>query len=380
MDYKKAIAGLRQLVGGVVVSGIRDSKSFRDWKKEYAAFVADCLGYERHEGMPEAKDLVGMQFHPELPLVILNYTQVAHNTLHAYPDGWTPAIRLCRGIVFDRDGVLVALPFEKFFNYGEHPETLVPPDGDMEATDKHDGHLGIVFRYDGRFLITTRGTFTHRSSALGQEMLDKVSAERNWKSNYPDGLTLLTEIIHPETEVHLDYSGATMLIAIGARHVETLEDYRHGRLQSLAAPLGLTCTNVWSFRTPQELRDHVADDSVRDREGFVARFPDGRRVKFKFRGYLGLMFAAKLSYRYVMQRLMFDDLDDRLGMMEPTDRRAARAMVKRLMAVRELESLKEKRALLYGLLRRSKKYGAGGDTPYNRGICNKFIKFLDGSE
>ena len=27
-----------------------------------------------------------------------------------------------------------------------------------------------------------------------------------------------------------------------------------------------------------------------------------------------------------------------------------------------------------------KKYGGGGDTSYNRGICNKFIRFLDGAD
>ncbi|MCC7527074.1 MAG: hypothetical protein IT342_01055 [Candidatus Melainabacteria bacterium] len=67
--------------------------------------------------MPSVTSLIRPFFHPGLPLVGLNYTEVAHVTLHAFALGWTPAIRLCRGIVFNRRGTLVAFPL-----YGLVPE------------------------------------------------------------------------------------------------------------------------------------------------------------------------------------------------------------------------------------------------------------------
>ncbi len=118
MTRKESIAQLRTFAGRLVFDRIRDSKGWRQWRDDpaNAAFMASCLEYKAEEGMPAVTALVDPHFHPELPLVGLNYTDTAHRLLHRFENGWTAPIKQCRGIVFDRRSKLVALPFDKFFN------------------------------------------------------------------------------------------------------------------------------------------------------------------------------------------------------------------------------------------------------------------------
>jgi RNA ligase len=356
----------------MVSARVRDKESWRRWRKMNERLVAECLAYSQQEGMPSASSLISAHFHPELPLIGLNYTGAAHNTLHAHPDGWTLPLRYCRGIVFNRRGMLLALPFPKFFNYGEHPETRGQLSSGFEATEKHDGHLGIIFRYRERFILTTRGTFTHRTAELGNQMLDRIVRENNWAQSCPRNLTLLVEVIHPETRVHADYGERTDLILIGACDTRILRDFEHTHLVNFAQRLGLPHTNLQGFRSIVELHEHVQDTSISDREGFVARFPDGRRIKFKFGGYLGRMFAAKLSFKYVLQRLMAGDLDDRLAMLPPEDAELARQYMAQALSAQAWQGTqKERWTRLYGFL------SSQDDTPHARAICRDFIKWLD---
>lgn len=172
-------------------------RNFLPWAKENRTRMEQLFGYAQGQGMPAIYSLVKPFEHPELPLVGLNYSPVAHNTLHRFPSGWTTPLRLCRGIIFDTAGRLMAKPFPKFFNYGEHPETETVPDLPFEATRKHDGHLGIIFEHRGKLLVTTRGSFRSKTSVLAQKMLDGYARKFSWRKNFPKDITLLVEVIDP---------------------------------------------------------------------------------------------------------------------------------------------------------------------------------------
>src|SRR5262249_6888484 len=168
MNIAQNVEKLKLFVGALVSAGVDDGAGWQTWRREPAneRFMEQCLSYERADGMPSVTSLVKPFFHPTLPLIGLNYTQVAHNTLHAFENGWTEPMRLCRGIVFDRWCRLVAFPFPKFFNFGEQSETCNLPDEAFLATVKQDGHLGIIFEYDGQIICTTRGCFVSGSAAI----------------------------------------------------------------------------------------------------------------------------------------------------------------------------------------------------------------------
>ena len=85
------------------------------------------------------KKLITKQDHPTLPLSIYNYTRSCQ-----YESKWDEITLNCRGLVLDRDGNVVAKPFDKFFNYEELKEI---PNEPFEVFEKMDGSLGILFNY-----------------------------------------------------------------------------------------------------------------------------------------------------------------------------------------------------------------------------------------
>lgn len=372
-EIAEAIKDLSILIQQIDRDGVSGKADWSAWRKEHAALIEEAFDYRREDGMPDSGALVKPFFHPRLPLIGLNYTPVAHNTLHLFGErGWTWPIRLCRGIVFARSGRLVALPFPKFFNYGEHPETTREPFGPFEATVKHDGHLGIVFEYDGRWHVTTRGTFGYRTAKLGQAMLEASAELKDWMDWLDPDVNPLVEIIHPETKVHLKYR-KPRLILIGAFNRQTHADANYLELRALGRLMGLEVTKRWTGRKLADLQKHMHDLSVRNREGFVVRMEDGRRIKFKFKSYLSMMIGAKLSPHYVMNRMMNGSYDKLMADLDYEVQCAAARLVQKIcLAAGDVADrpLKERRERLYALLPDSK-------SQYQRGICRKFLTWLD---
>lgn len=79
---------------------------------------------------------VRVQDHPTEWLRILNYTEQA-----VWERAWTPVTRQCRGLIVDSTGSgrIIARPWPKFFNYGEHEDGTLDLAAPVEVTDKADG-------------------------------------------------------------------------------------------------------------------------------------------------------------------------------------------------------------------------------------------------
>jgi hypothetical protein len=370
MTTREAVEQLKAFVARLVSDRVCDPRGWNEWKRDAAneRFMAQCLGYKREKGMPSVTSLIRPFFHPELPLIGLNYTEVAHVTLHAFADGWTPAIRLCRGIVFDRRQTLVAFPFPKFFNVGEHAETKTLPKGPFEVMVKEDGHLAIIFQYRGRIIATTRGSFQSRSAVIANELLaDKQSA---WADIFPAGMTVLAEFIHPETEVILDYAGKVEFCLLAAYRKRTLTDLDYAELTKVGDSLGLRTVERYQFATIAELEAFVKRPEFENKEGFVVRWPD-RRVKYKCAGYVGKMIQEKLNPRYVMLRVVEGKLEEKFADLPFEVRDDADKIVATLMGVTEKTTKKEQLAYLYGLV------PAEDCTQYHKTVCQKFRKHLE---
>lgn len=371
------IARLARFVSLLVKARVKDSAGWKTWRNREGneVIMAEIFQYDRQDDMPAVTSLVKPFFHPSLPLIGLNYTQVAHNTLHAFPSGWTDPLRLCRGIVFSRRGRLVAMPFPKFFNYGEHAETRKLPDLPFVATIKQDGHLGIIFEYEGQLLGTTRGSFVSSSSELLCEMLPLVQDAWIGQHKLPKDVTALCEIIDPSTHVIVDYGDSRKLVLIGAFNRRTLEDYDHKAIARLARRLSIEATPVWSGDKIEDLARVVSNKTYLNQEGFVARYANGLRVKFKFAGYISQMLADKLNHSYIMQRLMDDSFDKRFGDLDAEIQMAAQSLASELKAVLDTSRVpadkKSRWGYLYALDAERK------DSAYYRGICRKFLAWLE---
>lgn len=369
MEKSQALDNLRNFVLLMVLNGVRSKADYRLWQKERESTMEKLFGYTRESLMPSIGDLVSPFFHPNLPLIGLGYSHLAHNVLYKYPQGWTEPLKLCRGIVFNRDGKLVALPFPKFFNVGEHPDTKVLPKRPIEVMEKMDGHLGIIFWYDGDFHITTRGSFVSRTAILAEEMLSRVVMRKDWKNSEVEHLTILTEIIHPDTHVICDYGKRSEFVILGAYNIRTYDDLSYEELVVLGKKLGIGIAKRWKFDTSRDLFEAITDLSIENREGFVAKYANGNRIKFKFKSYLKQMVGGKLSYPYLMLRFMDGRIEGVMKNMPEEILPEAERMLENLKKARRMRRpIKERWQYLYGLLPPDQ------STSYYRSICRDFIR------
>lgn len=375
-EKKLSILSLSDFVSTFIEAGVRDPKSFNEWKKtdKNAKYIARVFEYPQESGLPAITGLIKPFFHPTLPLVGLNYTPLAHNTLHQFPQGWTAALRLCRGIIFDHWGNLVAMPFMKFFNLGEHPETVNLPNESFEATAKQDGHLGIIFRYDNNFILTTRGSFDSPTAQFANKMLAHYVKKNHWHDCFPSGMTLLVEIIHPETHVYVNYDDQKEFRIIGMYNHSSLisvTDYgRYDVLTDIGKTLGLPVTPIWTGENLKDLIALMRDRSVHNQEGYVVRFQNSLRMKLKFENYIGLMVRDKLSPTYLMQRMISGNLEKMLLTLPEEIYNTALTMLGEIMLrISAPGSLKDKWRRLYDLPHDT------GDS-YFQEVCRNFVKTL----
>lgn len=216
-------------------------------------------------------------------LVLYNYTDKC-----TYDKAWDEYTLKSRGIIFNRKtGDIVALPFKKFFNVNEMPETRleVLPKENPEVYDKLDGSLGILYRYNEDLCVSTRGSFESAQAQVATQILhEKGYAQKIKDSNIPNTVTLLFEIIYPANRVNpsarlvVDYGSTKDLILLGAIDFKLNAEYSRELLEKTAKDLGMPISKKFNHTVEElmELRKTIPSTV----EGWVAKFGD-LRIKFK---------------------------------------------------------------------------------------------------
>jgi RNA ligase len=213
--------------------------------------------------------LVYNQVHPTLDLTIWNYTEKVQ-----YEGLWDEITLMCRGLVTNSKGEIVARPFKKFFNMEEGKHT---PTSEFEVYEKMDGSLGIFFYYNGEPVFATRGSFTSDQAIKGREILNKY----NWKQGTYEGYTYLFEIIYPENRIVVDYNGLEELVVLGVVETATGKECNYNEMANEGFVLVKKYDGIKDYST---LKSMIANDA----EGYVVRFSNGERMKIKGEEYLRL--------------------------------------------------------------------------------------------
>lgn len=197
-----------------------------------------------------------------------------------YKGLWNKVNRICRGIIFDREGNIIARPFPKFFNLFEipesHPERLPWKEG-YQAYEKLDGSCGIGFidpaTYSWR--LATPGSSESKQAAQGTQIL---------QSHYdaqllPQGVTPVFEIIYPDNIRVVDYGNQPFLSLLAMFELNG-EEWHPSRVDQIATRLGFHRPATVSI--PKDDFFHPDDHKFPSNyEGYVVRFNNGYRVKFK---------------------------------------------------------------------------------------------------
>jgi RNA ligase len=211
--------------------------------------------------------LLYKQVHPSLPLTIWNYTEKVQ-----YENLWDEVTLMCRGLVTDDTGDIVATPFQKFFNI---EEGKFEPTEKFEVYEKMDGSLGIVFWYRGQWVVATRGSFTSDQANKAREILKKYNTDIMFRH-----LTFCFEIIYKENRIVLDYGDDEKLVLLG-----TFDKNGKETDSEIWSQWGFDVVKKYNgINDYKQLKEMVKNDQ----EGFVVKFSNGDRVKVKGVEYLRL--------------------------------------------------------------------------------------------
>ena len=213
-------------------------------------------------------------------LILFNYTQKT-----MYEQYWNSYTMQARGLVFDKfTKQIVARPFGKFFNINENEFTQLhnlPVNEPFEILEKVDGVLGIIFYYNSKWIITTRGEFDSVQSKIGEELLKSQINISKMNPKY----TYICEIIHPKCRVIVDYGKTQKLILLSCVETLTGEELSYTQLKEDASRTGFDIVKkINSYSSISEIFQ-AKNSWSSDFEGVVIRFKNGLRVKVKSDSY-----------------------------------------------------------------------------------------------
>ena len=217
-----------------------------------------------------SEGLLYKQSHPTLPLTIWNYSEAVQ-----YEQKWDEVTTMCRGLVTDDQGNIVARPFRKFFNIEEEKHT---PTQDFEVYNKMDGSLIISFYYNDELIVATRGSFTSDQAIAAKKLLLN---KYNSKSGMLPGYTYLFEFIAPWNRIVVDYGEVEKLVVLGVIETETGKECEFTEMETEGFEIVKKYDGIKDYTT---LKSIINDNE----EGFVVRFSNGDRMKIKGTEYLRL--------------------------------------------------------------------------------------------
>lgn len=220
-------------------------------------------------------------------LVLYNYTDKC-----TFDKKWNKYTLNARGTVYELStGKIVARAFPKFFNFSELPvsksRNLIKKT-DFSTYEKIDGSLGVIYFYDDDWYINTRGSFTSDQAVEGAMMLGKCYCGFLYTDT-----TYLAEIVYPENKIIVNYGVERKLVLLGAYHTKSGKEIDYHILLKIAEKTGMEIAKKHDFKSIDRLIEKQ-EKLPSTEEGFVVRFSNGERVKFKSLEYLKV--ARLLSY------------------------------------------------------------------------------------
>lgn len=214
--------------------------------------------------------------HPTKDIYIYTYLKTF------YPE-WTETLRWARGLILDSNGNRLACPFKKFFNYSEikaDVDKLIAENVPHRIQEKLDGSLGILFFYDGEWILSTKGSFTSIQSEMATEILH--AKYKDELANLNKEYTYLFEIIYPANQIVVSYNYHA-LVLLAVMNPKTMEEVV-GEIDIFWPD---TVKHYYNLSISNIIKDMSRPDYC-SAEGFIVVFGDGTRVKFKYDEYVRL--------------------------------------------------------------------------------------------
>jgi RNA ligase len=214
-----------------------------------------------------------------------NLVQFCYSRDTEAEEHWTDVTLVARGIIMDFESKkIVALPFEKFFNWGQRSWDV--PDEPYVAWEKCDGSMAIIYFYNGEWRVNTKKSFDSEQAKKARELLYKQVDVNSLNREF----TYVAEVIYPSNRVVVDYGSREALVLLSIFHTESGIEFRPAFVRDQANVLGFDCPRVhFEDINPNEtLHRYMEEVKLWDynQEGVVIQFASGFRVKIKSEEYL----------------------------------------------------------------------------------------------
>ena len=253
---------------------------------------------------------------------VINYVVSMSDTFEmSGPNDLTGAIRReCRGLIFDKAGVLISRPFHKFFNVNEREETqmnVIDLGQSHVIMEKMDGSMIRPLVVNGCLRLATKMGVTEVAMAAEVYLASRKDSGEimNWMERCVKiGLTPIFEFIAPTNQIVISYSKSD-LVLLAIRHNET----GNYLVEQNSTPSGLTRVPVYGS-VEGNLADYVARQRAAEgREGDIIRFADGHMLKIKNDWYVRIHKTVdKIRFdRHIVELILHEEIDDAIPMLPP---------------------------------------------------------------
>lgn len=203
-----------------------------------------------------------------------------------------PVVQECRGMVVRDDGIILAHPYNKFWNHGDH--LAAPIDwSSARVQDKLDGSLMILYFDGDRWCTASSGSplagGSYGSSAESfATVMRRVFVDTGME--LPTGYErtcFMFELCAPDNRIVVQYAEAK-IVCHGARHLDTERELSRAELETICAAFSWPIVTEYPIGSIDEcLRAADALNPIAN-EGFVVVDGAFNRVKIKSPRYVAL--------------------------------------------------------------------------------------------
>jgi len=218
---------------------------------------------------------------------------------------WRQDNKHMRSVVVNYDGEVISASMPKFTNWGENPEHFPVPNSLKHCTvvEKLDGSTLIVSKYNGQYILRTRGTVDASTMANGFELelfkstiLSKLQ-DNNDTWNY----SIIWEWLSPINKIVLSYGDEPMWKLIGFINHINYSLAQQDMLDAMAKKYDLLRPEIYTFTDISDMLQIV--DKWQDSEGVCLYSKNGQTIhKIKSAIYL-------IKHRFKSEATLENTLD-----------------------------------------------------------------------
>jgi hypothetical protein len=182
---------------------------------------------------------------------------------------WTQDNKHMRSVVVNYAGEVISASMPKFTNWGENPDHFPVPTSLKNATvvEKLDGSTLIVSKYNGQYILRTRGTVDASTMANGfeLELFKSTILNKLQDNNDTWGYSIIWEWLSPINKIVLSYGDEPIWKLIGFINHINYSLAQQDMLDAMAKKYDLLRPEIYTFTDISDMLQIV--DKWQNKEG-----------------------------------------------------------------------------------------------------------------